>query len=294
MAATVQRLASAPARPIVVPKRAPAGGKRIGCAVALLSDLHYGEHVRADFSTWGNAYDPAIARARLARFFAGVEALVEKERHTFAIDRLVLWLGGDLITGHIHEDLAETALNPIESVLEVEPLIIAGVRRLEARGLHITMPCSYGNHGRTTAKKRVETGATHSYEWLMYQHLRTALPSVDVIANPSPHQYVDVFGRTLHFTHGDDCRYQGGVGGVSIPLNKASDAWNKVKRTDLHHYGHFHQMLAGRNWLVNGSIIGYNEFAMSIKAEPEEPQQSFYVLDAKRGRTAMSPVWVAE
>jgi hypothetical protein len=33
---------------------------------------------------------------------------------------------------------------------------------------------------------------------------------------------------------------------------------------------------------------------MSIKATPEPPQQAFYLLDAKRGKTCKSPIWVRE
>jgi hypothetical protein len=43
---------------------------------------------------------------------------------------------------------------------------------------------------------------------------------------------------------------------------------------------------------VNGSVVGYNGYAMAIKATPEPPQQAFYILDSKRGKTCKSPIWV--
>jgi hypothetical protein len=293
--AALSAMRAAPLAPIVA-AAAEDPTRRRGAAVAMLSDLHYGEVVKPSKSTFGNAYNTAISAFRLDRFFAGVEWLIRCNRTWADIDDLVLWFGGDLITGHIHEDLAETALNPIASVIALQPLLVAGVRRLAALGLRITLVCSYGNHGRTTVKKRVETGAEHSYEWLMYNYLADVLAREDVrvVADPTPHQYVEVFGKTLHFSHGDDCRYLGGVGGITIPLNKATDAWNKVAPAHYSHYGHFHQLFDGGSWLVNGSVIGYNAFAMSIKASPEPPQQWFYVLDSKRGRTARSPIWVGD
>jgi hypothetical protein len=40
--------------------------------------------------------------------------------------------------------------------------------------------------------------------------------------------------------------------------------------------------------------MGYNAYAMSIGADFEEPRQAFYLLDAKRGKTCVSPIWVKE
>jgi hypothetical protein len=33
---------------------------------------------------------------------------------------------------------------------------------------------------------------------------------------------------------------------------------------------------------------------MSVKGKPEPPQQLFYLLDSKRGKTAVSPIWVSD
>jgi hypothetical protein len=103
-----------------------------------------------------------------------------------------------------------------------------------------------------------------------------------------------VYGRTIHGTHGDEVKYQGGVGGVSIPINKRVNAWNRVKRADYHCFGHFHQQLDHGDWFANGSVIGYNDYAMSGGFTPEAPQQTFFLLDAKRGKTTVSPMWVSD
>lgn len=289
--------AAASATPRALPFIQHSASKRQAVAVAMLSDLHYGEVVLPDASTFGNAYNVKIAEYRLARFFDGVCWNTRNIQVWADVSAVVLWLGGDLITGHIHEDLAETALAPIPSILALQPLLVDGIRQIEAIGVPVQIVCSYGNHGRTTTKKRIETGAHHSYEWGMYQEIARRFPG-QVIANPKSHQYLDIGGEDeafrLHFTHGDEVQYAGGVGGPSIPLNKATSGWNDVYRCHYHHYGHFHQGLEGRDWLVNGSVIGYNDYAMSIKAKPEPAQQWFYALDSKRGRTAKSPLWVED
>jgi hypothetical protein len=278
-----------------------AKGGRQATAVALLSDVHAGAEVRLTPATFGNWYNPAICRYRLGRFFAGIEWLIQSYRdgsqaYAWQINDLLLWLGGDIIDGHLHEDQVERSEPAIVTVAWVEPLLLDGIRRLAALGLAVRVVCSYGNHGRDTPKIRRATGAAHSHEWGMYNRMAGILEKegIAVDASPAGHQYAEVYGRRLHFHHGDEIKYQGGVGGVTIPVNKRVAVWDRVSRADLHHIGHFHQQCDHHPWFANGSVIGYNEYAMSIGAAPEPPQQTFYLLDAKRGKTTVSPIWVSD
>jgi hypothetical protein len=287
-------LAQAPLPPV---KRLELGsGLREATAVFGLSDLHVEERVKPGDTPTGNAYNLAIAEYRLQRYFAGVKWLIEKERGSCKIRRAILWIGGDTLTGHIHDENKETsAYPPVMTLLWLYPRLLDGIQSLlEDPELELYVVCSYGNHGRDTKKPMRAMGAYHSYEWGMYQRLADDLkdePRVKVLADPSGHQYVQVYDFQLHFHHGDETNYQGGVGGIGIPLNKAVAQWDKVRRCDFHHFGHWHQYLDLGNIVVNGSLIGYNAYAMSIKASPEPAQQFFYLLDSKRGKTAKSPVW---
>ena len=82
----------------------------------------------------------------------------------------------------------------------------------------------------------------------------------------------------------------GGVGGIYIPTNKAIGQWNKGRNVDLDVFGHFHQARDGGNFICNGSIIGYNAFAVSIKADFEAPRQQLFLIDSKHGRTCTWPI----
>lgn len=285
-------------RPLIV-KPFAAGRKRAATAVALASDWHVEETVQAVSVANRNRYDLKIAASSVERFFAGIRWLITFHREAFDIRALVLSLLGDLMTGYIHEELAESnELAPVETVLWLRDRIIAGINFLleDPRLDQLVIPCSYGNHGRTTRKPRRATGAVNSYEWLLYQIIAQQITDkrVSFVADRSAHQYVQAHGRTLHFHHGDEVRYLGGVGGLAVPLKRRIPAWDNVKRADYHHVGHFHQFLDLGHTLVNGSLIGYNAYAMSIGAEFEEPRQAFYLLDAKRGKTCVSPSWVRE
>ncbi|MBX3218891.1 MAG: hypothetical protein KF795_00145 [Labilithrix sp.] len=294
-------LAAATERPLPpIKRRELKSGMREATAVAMLSDVHSEEHVRLGETPVPNEYNPAIAERSIARFFAGYRWLIDFHRSAFQIRDVVLWLGGDLMSGHIHEELKEhTATPPIETLLWLRPRLAAGIDSLLAdpKIERISIPCSYGNHGRNTAKPFRALGATHSYEWLLYQWLASIYegnPRVQFLADRSAHQYMRVYEWDLHFHHGDETNYQGGVGGVTIPLSKSVAQWDKAKRCHYHHFGHWHQYIDVGRMTVNGSVIGYNAYAMSIKAEPEPPQQAFYILDSKRGKTCKCPIWVRE
>jgi hypothetical protein len=283
-----------------IKRRELKSGLREATAVALLSDCHVEERVRPGDTPTGNAYNLDIADLRLQRFFAGVEWLVAMHRQRFQIRDLVLWFGGDLVSGHIHDENVETsAFPPIAACLWIQPRLVDGVRRL-LDGLkleQLQLVCSYGNHGRDTKRPRRATGAHHSYEWGMYQQIAQHFDGdkrVRVLADPSGHQYARAYDFDLHFHHGDETSYQGGVGGITIPLNKAVAQWDRARRAHYHHFGHWHQYIDTGNIVVNGSLIGFNAYAMSIKASPEPPQQAFYLLDSKRGKTCKSPIWVGD
>ena len=284
--------------PAPVRAREHASGLREATAIVLASDWHVEERVEPEAISGRNEYSLEIAHRRAARFFDGIEWLCAHHRRAFAIRDVVLWLGGDLMTGYIHPELEElNQLAPVEVTLELRRMLRAGLRQLLADPQleRLMVPCSYGNHGRTTEKKRITSGAANSFEWMLYQVLADDFadePRVTFHAPQSAHIYVDVYGRTLHFTHGDEVRYWGGVGGLSIPLKKRLPKWDSVRRSDLHHCGHFHEFLDLGHTLVNGSLIGYNAFAQSIGAEFEPPQQAFYLLDSRRGKCMVTPVWV--
>jgi len=297
------QFASQQPEPVVLPRLNK--GPRNAVAVALLSDVHFDERVERT-PTIDNEYTIEIAKARLARFFRGVEWLTRNQRG-FTIRAVVLWLGGDFISGQIHEELTETtALPPGAAMLAVRDLVIAGIRQLARLPSidRIVVPCSYGNHGRTTDRMRAATGHGHSWEWILYQTIAEHFEllaatdanarKVSVYAPPGEHQVLDVLDKRLAFHHGHRIRYAGGIGGITVPLIKKVVAWDKWSEADYYHFGHFHQLIDLGRIMVNGSIIGPNAYAQSIGATPEPPQQGFYVLDEKRGKTAVSPVWVAE
>jgi hypothetical protein len=265
-------------------------------AVMIASDWHIEERVDPKTVNGLNRYTPSIAQKRIDKFFAGALSLVEMARSKSTIETCVLAVLGDLITGMIHEDLAENNyLSPTEAVLLACEMLCGGIDFLLEHGgfKRLIVPCNFGNHGRTTKKMRVATAAKQSYEWLLYKFAakRYAKDSrVQFAIADGYFVWVEVYGIKLRCHHGDNVQYQGGVGGLTIPLNKAIAQWNKSKKADIDILGHWHQRLSHGDFTVNGSAIGYGAYSIKIKAPYEPPQQSFFLLHPKYGKTVECPV----
>lgn len=263
----------------------------------LASDWHVGEKVTKGQTNGINQYNPKIARARAERYFANGLHLTNLFGRDVQIDTIVLALLGDFITGHLHlSGVATNYFPPVEEALFAQELLISGIEFiLKNSKYRLVIPCHSGNHGRTTKQSEfgIENGFSH--EFMMYcsmaQYFRNE-PRVTFIISEGSHTYVDVLGYRIRFLHGHDVKFGGGVGGITIPLNKALAQWDKARPANLTCLGHFHQLFDGGNFVVNGSLIGYNAFALSIKASAERPQQALILLDKKRGRTITAPILV--
>lgn len=267
-------------------------------AVAVASDWHVEETVTAKSVNNLNEFNLEIAQERITKFFHNVVKLTNIQRGGADIKNLVLVLGGDLMTGYIHEELVEeNALSPTETIVWLQDRLLEGIRYLHRSGdfERIVIPTCYGNHGRTTKKPRISTGAKNSYEWLLYKVLAARLEDEGIgewQVGESYHNFLKVYGWTLRIHHGDGLKYQGGIGGLTIPVEKAIASWNKGVVADLDVFGHWHTAQQNPKWIANGSLIGYNAYALQIKAAYEPPQQTFFLMDSQHGRTITAPIFV--
>lgn len=265
--------------------------------VTQYSDIHVEERVDSIKVNGLNEYTPEISAQRNEVYWRMVVRLTEIHRHGTLIDNIIVQLGGDNITGYIHEDLEESNyMSPIEAILISFDMISSGIKYLLKHGKFkkIILICNYGNHGRTTQRSRITTGAENSHEFLMYNFLANAFEKEKRITfrvAKSYHVYATVYDTVIRFHHGDNMRYGGGVGGITIPVKKAISQWNKSKHADIDYFCHFHQLIFHKEFVGNGSLIGWNPYAISIKAEFEKPQQSWTLISKKYGKTAQHPIF---
>lgn len=274
-------------------------GQSEATAVVLASDWHVEEKVDSRQINGLNRYSPDIAKSRANQFFRNALRLVEIQRHGTRIDTLVLALLGDFITNHLHEEATESNyMLPIEAAIYAQGLLASGIQfLLDSSNLDLVIVCHSGNHGRTTKKVHFGNENGHSLEYYMYHSLRDHFRGskrVTFVVSEGSHTYLEANGHTLRFLHGHDVKFGGGVGGITIPIRKAIAQWDRAKKADITCMGHFHQFTDGGTFVTNGSLIGYNAFALSIKAEWEPPKQAFFLIDKKRGKTIVAPITFEE
>jgi hypothetical protein len=268
-------------------------------AIAMLSDVHLEERVDPeDVPGTYNVYNPQVCRARLDQFAQRVCLLTEAQRHLTQIDDLCLFIGGDIRTGTIHEDQAESNwLNPMQTVIRGVDYLTSVIQYILKNGnfKRIIIPCCFGNHGRLTKKPRAKTAAGTSIEWMMYQFLANYVfkdeSRVQWHIADAAMVYVDLYGFTCRFTHGDKVNYQGGVGGINVPIQRMVKNWNRVKDASYTFMGHFHQASDFGNVVVNGSLIGPNAYSLENGFPAESPKQQYVLIDQRRGKSLVSDIW---
>ena len=265
-------------------------------AIILLSDLHVEEGVDPKKVNWLNEYNLEIADRSLKEVFQRALKLLEHERHLANIKSAVLWIGGDQISGFIHPELMEgNSLSPLSACRWVKERLLSGIKfLLDNAGLdELKIITSYGNHGRSTEKRRIATGAANSFEYDMYLSMRESIQHKNLSwqIGDGYLNYIHVHDYLCRFHHGDAMKYHGAIGGITTTVEKAIRAWDQQMKADYSFSGHFHQFMAAPHWVSNGSLIGYSPFGIEIKCEFEEPCQAFCVIDKDRGMTVVKKIF---
>jgi hypothetical protein len=220
----------------------------------------------------------------------------EVRQQDVGITKAIIVLGGDFISGNIHEELlASCLLRPVDAIRFAEGLLTSGIEfLLEHSELELVIPCKIGNHGRITKKVHISGEVGNSLESAMYFSMAQTFrdePRVQFIIEDSYLTHLKVFDKVVRIHHGHAIRYGGGIGGLHIPMRKAIGEWNKTKHAHFDMIGHYHSYANSTpTYACNGSLIGFNAFAMFIKGTYEPAIQSFNLLDAKRGITAQFPI----
>lgn len=284
----------------LAPKRTNKSKER-AIACTLFSDLHLDEVVRPEELNWVNGYNREIAVARMRRYFENLIKLCRDYINGIRLDGLVLALGGDMLSGNIHEELKETNEAPIlDSILFWSEQIAAGINMLRELDVQIYIPCVVGNHGRMTRKPRAKFRALDNFDWMLYHILAREFRHDTAISFDIPeeadHRFM-VYQTKFQLTHGDQFRGGSGIAGMLSPLMLGDHRKRKREAATGQPYdyllmGHWHQLAHVRGLVINGSLKGYDEYAAISNFDFEPPQQAFWLVDPKWGKTIDAPVHV--
>jgi len=278
-------------------------GRSAATLVLMLSDLHLDEVVLPQEVDVLNAYNREIARLRLRKT---IENTLKLSRHYLAgmkYDGCVLLLGGDIFSGDIHEELAETNEDTmLGSLLYWAGEIGAAIDILagEFKRLHIAAVA--GNHGRMTRKPRMKLRAKTNFDWLLAKMLERHFTGDKRITFDVPESsdvLVSIYDSHHLLTHGDQAHGGGGIGGIYPPIMRLRA--RKAQRylaTGLSFstlwLGHWHQYLPSPSLIVNGSMKGIDEYAFVNNFGYEPPQQALAVVVPEKGITLQAPVFCAD
>jgi len=267
-------------------------------AIICVNDWHAEQTVEPDLVGGINEFSADIADARIARTWEQAIYLIDFAKRISNIDEVVLWAGGDLMNGMIHDEYLQTNwAGPTDAAQFVQDHLVSGIQKLVAE-----IPCdrfkflaTHGNHGRSTPDKRVHTQYAHSWERLIYHNVAKSIsdcPKVSSYIERGPLLHAEIQGVRCRFSHGDTIKYLGGQSGVIGPASRARQAWDQQHgEAALTVIAHFHQYISTQNFVCCGSLIGFDPFAQAIKAQAEPPTQTLIVLDSKRGKVLTIPIF---
>lgn len=279
-----------------LPKKCP------GTPVLFISDIHAGEVVKPEEVMGLNRYSWKIMEQRLERTFkTAAELLTEHLAHS-RYNGIVVVLGGDIVSGDIHDELKETNEKTVyESILPMAEILAGHIAALADVFGKVRVVGVAGNHGRSTKRPRAKGYAATNADWVIYQLIAKFLEKDKRITCEFPKSRdfcFEVAGRRFRLTHGDQFRGGDGMVGALGPIVRG-DAKKRVaamqmKRPEMLYdtimVAHFHSTVNLPHVIVNGSVKGYDEYAMGENFRFEEPSQTLFTVHPKYGINWIMPI----
>lgn len=263
-----------------------------------LSDIHYGEVVDLDAMDGINSYNTTIAKNRLRKAFTGAVSLATTHWAGPPPVRVIVVLGGDMISGEIHNELERTnEATSLPAAKQVAWHLADGLEFM-ARALPkipfniIVIP---GNHGRSTLKYQSKNYALTSYDSLVGDLIETRFlgkKQFSFYRPASGDALFNVYNWLVLATHGDRIGSRGGQGFVGVAATAARgfkklvmDYAARGYRLDLILCDHFHTALELEEGYVNSALVGPSEYSRDGRFRPKPASQLFLAIHPDRGVT---------
>jgi hypothetical protein len=257
-----------------------------------LSDWHWGETVDSEHVNRYNEYDVKIASERFNRVIASAIKIIDQSNKE--IPAVVVALGGDMVSGDIHDDLRITnGQTSIEAVLDLFDHLTMALAELTERYGKVFVMCTFGNHGRNTVKPLHKKAAATNYDWLLSTMLDKHFinnPNIEFIIPTAFDTSYKIFNTNYLLTHGDRLGVRGGDGQIGM-LGPIARGVKKIMAyyatlgdpIDYIIMGHFHTQLWLPNAIVNGTGKGFDEYALANRFAPAPPTQSIWFTHPNYG-----------
>ena len=273
-----------------------------GVPTLFLSDLHWGEKVFPSQINNVNEFNLKIAHERMATLVDSAVHLLQIISPKMDYPGIVVPLGGDMMSGDIHEEL--TATNEIPSLpvmLDLFGVLVGVIESLATTFGAVFLPTCTGNHGRNTKKIYAKDRHATSFDWLLYQFLARHFEKdkrVTFLIPDGPATHYKIFGHRYRLSHGDRLGRGGdGIIGALGPIIRGDHRTrSRDAQIDLAYdtqiIGHFHQLTMMTRVIVNGCLKGMDEYSYTEGYPFEPPQQALWLTHPRYGITYRMPVFV--
>lgn len=272
-----------------------------GVPTIFASDWHWGEVVDTKQINDVNRYDLRIAQERAQILIQTATAILKTRFANPEYPGIVFALGGDMVSGDIHEELSvsnEREIMPI--VIDLWGILTWCIETLANEFGNVFVPCVTGNHGRNTHKIRSKGRNFTSFDWLVYNFLAKRFendPRVRFLIPDGSDAYFQIYGHRYLLTHGDQFRGGDGMIGALGPIirgdhKKRSRNAQIDTEYDTLLLGHWHQLIQLQRLIVNGSLKGYDEYAYQNNFPFEPPRQALWITHPEHGITFSAPILV--
>lgn len=272
-----------------------------GVPTVMVSDLHWAEVVDPKQINGVNKYNLEIANERLQRLAERTLRLLGIISPKFDYPGIVVPLGGDMISGNIHDELTATnEVNSMPAVLDLFSALGTFITTLHNRFGKVFLPCVTGNHGRDTRKIWGKDRHHTSFDWLLYCFLAKHFEGnsdISFFIPDGPDAYYRVYNHRYLLTHGDSFRGGDGMIGALGPILRG-DHKKRSRNSQINMeydtliMGHWHQDIFLRRLVVNSSLKGYDEYANANNFSFEPPSQQLWLTHPKYHITYRMPVLV--
>lgn len=270
-----------------------------GVPTLFASDWHWGEVVDAAQVNGVNAFDMDVAQKRAHTMINTAVDLLTNHLVSPRYPGIVLALGGDMVSGDIHEELSATNEKEIMPVvLDVFGVLVWCIETLADKFGNVFVPCVSGNHGRNTRKTRAKGRNFTSFDWLIYCFLERHFKGdkrVTFMIPSGSDAYYRIYDHRYLLSHGDQFRGGDGMIGALGPIIRGDHKKrSRNSQIDMAYdtlmVGHWHQLMQLERLIVNGSLKGYDEYAYTSNFGFEPPKQALWVTHPQHGITVSWPV----
>lgn len=211
-----------------------------------ISDVHYGEVVRAS-STGGLAeYSPEIAHKRM---MTAAEQAIDIGRY-MRIGKLAVAYGGDLVSGNIHDDLERSNSEMVVTQAnDMADIIIEQLELFSQAFPIVEADFRSGNHGRPYRPMFFNQKQTQNFDYITAMMVERSLSkqkNLKFLTNESFWNIIDVGQRKFLTMHGDTIKHQNSMSLPWYSMFKELMKWMGMREKggvpwfDDMMIGHFH------------------------------------------------------